>query len=106
MYQLYTAKHKKSVAVFLYHIKSIFTVKALCLISSIVTGITVTAVNGILNYTKYAEHYKETNIGYFIAVLAVTFVSATVVTFAFIQFVCYLNIKKQTKIEKRLEEDE
>jgi len=28
------------------------------LISGIVTGIIITAINGVLNYPKYAEHYK------------------------------------------------
>ncbi|MGI6097632.1 MAG: DUF6773 family protein, partial [Dethiobacteria bacterium] len=35
----------------------------------IVTGIVVTAITGVSNYTQYAEHYKEDGIGYFIAVL-------------------------------------
>lgn len=80
--------------------------KAIPFVNSIVAGIVVTAINGVLNYTQYAEQYKEDGIGYFIAVLAVTFISATVSTFVVLSYLNYLNKKKQAKIQKKLDEME
>jgi hypothetical protein len=80
--------------------------KSIPLVNSIVTGITVTVINGVLNYTRYAEHYKEDGIGFFIATLAVTFISATVSVFILLSCLSYLNKKKQAKIQKQLDEDE
>jgi hypothetical protein len=80
--------------------------KSIPLVNSIVTGITVTVINGVLNYTRYAEHYKEDSIGFFIATLAVSFISATVSVFILLSCLSYLNKKKQAKIQKQLDEDE
>ncbi|MDD3174151.1 MAG: hypothetical protein PHF63_10965 [Herbinix sp.] len=80
--------------------------KAVPIVNSIVVGIVVTSINGVLNYTQYAEHYKEDGIGYFIAVLAVTFISATVPVFVILSCLDYLNKKKQAKIQKQLDEEE
>jgi large-conductance mechanosensitive channel len=80
--------------------------KAISFVNSIVAGIVVTAINGVLNYTQYAEQYKEDGIGYFIAVLAVTFISATVSVFVVLSCLNYLNKKKQAKIQKQLDEKE
>lgn len=60
------------------------------MVNSIVTGIVVTAINGVSNYTQYAERYKEDGLGYFVAM----------------SFVGYLNKKKQAEIQKQLDEDE
>ncbi|MBE5991977.1 MAG: hypothetical protein E7247_06240 [Paenibacillaceae bacterium] len=76
------------------------------LLNSIVTGVVVTSINGVLNYSKYADKYKEDGIGYFIAVLAVTLISATIGSFIVLSFFDYLNNKKQEKIQKQLDEDE
>lgn len=73
---------------------------------SIVTGIIVTVANGVLNYTQYAEQYREDGIGYFIAVLAVTFLSATVSAYVVLSCLKYLNAKRQAKIQKQLDEKE
>ena len=78
---------------------------AITFVNSIVAGIVVTAINGVLNYTKYAEQYKEDGIGYFIAALAVTFISATVPVFLVLSYLNYLNKKKQAKIQKQLDEE-
>lgn len=75
------------------------------LMNSIVTGIIVTAINGVLNYIRYAEHYKG-NIGLFIAGLAVFFISVTVSIFVVLLFVKHLNKKRQAKIQKQLDEEE
>lgn len=80
--------------------------KGIPLVNSIVTGVAVTSINGVLNYTKYADKYKEDGIGYFIAVLAVTLISATIGSFIVLSFLGYLNNKKQEKIQKQLDEDE
>lgn len=80
--------------------------KGILLVNSLVAGIAVTAINGVLNYAQYAERYKADGIGYFIAVLVITFISATVSTLAVQAFFAYLNQKKQAQIQKRLDEDE
>lgn len=80
--------------------------KSIPFVNSIVMGVVVTAINGILNYSKYGEKYKADGIGYFIAVLAVTFVSATIGCYIVLSCLGYLNNKKQEKIQKQLDEDE
>ena len=80
--------------------------KGLLLLNSMVAGIAVAAINGVLNYTQYSEQYKADGIGYFFAVLAITFFSATVLTFAVLSFFNYLNLKKQSSIQKRLDQSE
>jgi Na+/melibiose symporter-like transporter len=80
--------------------------KTIPIMNSIVTGIVVTAITGVSNYTQYAEHYKEDGIGYFIAVLAITFISATVFSFVVLYCFHYLNKKKQARIQKQLDEEE
>ncbi|WP_195198918.1 DUF6773 family protein [Faecalispora jeddahensis] len=80
--------------------------KAFPFVNSVVTGIVITTINGVLNYTQYAEQYREDGIGYFIAVLAVTFISATVLTYVVLSSLKYLNAKRQAKIQKQLDEKE
>ncbi len=79
--------------------------RSIPLVNSIVAGIVVTVINGVLNYTKYAEHYED-NIGLFIATLAITFIGATAFCFAVLSFLNYLNKKKQEKIQKQLDDEE
>ncbi len=79
---------------------------AIPLVNSIVAGLVVTVINGVLNYVQYAEKYKEEGIVYFIAVLAVTFISATISTFVVMSCLNYLNKKNQTRIQKQLDEKE
>jgi len=80
--------------------------KRIPLVNSMVVGITVTTINGVLNYTEYTESYQEDGIGYFITFLAVTFISAVVSAFAVLSYLNYLNKKKQAKIENQLEQEE
>jgi len=80
--------------------------KAIPFVNSIVTGTVVTTINGVLNYAQYAERYQEDGIGYFLVVLAITFISATISTFVVLSFFGYLNKKKQAQIQKQLDEDE
>ncbi len=79
---------------------------AIPLVNSIIVGITVTMINGIFNYIRYAEQYKEDGIGYFIAVLAITFISATVSAFVVLFTLDCINKKKQEEIKKQLDEKE
>ncbi len=80
--------------------------KGIVLVNSIVTGTIVTITNGVLNYTKYADKYREDGIGFFISVLAVTFISATVSAYVVLLCFDYLNKRKQAKIQKQLDEDD
>ena len=75
------------------------------LLNSLVCGITATVIFGILNYSSYSENY-ENNIGFFIAALAVFFISITVLSFAMVSFFVYMNKKRQAKIQKQLDEEE
>ncbi len=80
--------------------------KSIPFINGIVAGIVVTAINGVLNYTQYADRYKEDGLGYFFAVLAITFISATIGSFSVLFAISYINKKKQDKIKKLLDEEE
>ncbi|MDR1689358.1 MAG: hypothetical protein LBS21_12200 [Clostridiales bacterium] len=79
---------------------------AIPLLNSIVAGITVTVINGVLNFVKYGERYKETGAGVFAATLVFTFIGTTIFAFAVLSCVKYLNGKRQAQILKRLDEDE
>ena len=75
------------------------------LINSVVAGIVGTTINGVLNYSRYSEHYED-NIGLFIAVLGITFFSIAAFTFVVLSCLNYLNMKKQAKLLRRLDDDE
>ena len=79
--------------------------KAMPLMNSLVTGIIATTIQGVLNYSKYSTHY-ETNVGLFIATLAIFFVSITVFVFAVISFLVYINRKNQARVQKQFDENE
>jgi hypothetical protein len=80
--------------------------KAIPFVNSIVTGLVVAAITGFLNYKQYSEQYEEDGIIYFIAVLAITFISAAVSAFVVLSFLDHLNKRKQAKIQKHLDEME
>jgi len=80
--------------------------KSIPLVISIVVGIVVTAINGVLNHSQYSEHYATDGIGFFIAALVFTFISSSIFTFAVLSLMSYLNKKKQAQIQKQLDEDE
>ena len=75
-------------------------------INSIIVGIVVTTVNGVLHYSQYSEQYKTDGIGFFIATLAVTFICSGILTFVTLSLISFLNKKKQIQIQKQLDEDE
>ena len=76
------------------------------LIGSLIGATIVTAINGVLNYSEHAELYAETGYGYFIAALAVTFISSFAFTFIILLCISFVNKRKLAQIEKRLEEEE
>jgi hypothetical protein len=80
--------------------------KTIPFVNSIVAGIVVTAINGVCNYAQYGERYQETGMGYFFAVLAITFISTALFTFAVLSLMKVLNKKRQAQIGKRLDDDE
>lgn len=80
--------------------------KATTFLNSVVAGIVVASMNGVLNYTQYSEKYSNDGIGYFLAMLAVTFISATIAVYVVLSCLNYLNTKNQAKIQKRLDEKE
>ena len=75
-------------------------------VNSMVVGIVVTVINGVLNHSQYSERYTTDGIGFFIAALVFTFISSSIFTFAVLSLMSYLNKKKQVQIQKRLDEDE
>ena len=79
--------------------------KAMPIMNSLVTGTIATAVHGVLNYSRYSGHY-QTNMGLYIASLAIFFVSVVISVYILLSLLLYLNKKKQAKIKKQLDEDE
>jgi len=76
------------------------------LINSLVSGVVVTLVTGVLNYLENAERYKIDGIGYFIAMLAITLISSSVFTYIILSCANFFNNKKQAQIEKEMDENE
>lgn len=81
------------------------SLKITILINSVVAGIVVTIINGILNYIKYGVHYKGKP-GFFVAGLAIMFVSATIGTFVILLVLDFINNKRQEQIKKKLDKEE
>ena len=77
--------------------------KIIPLINSLILAGLVTTINGIANYSTYADQYKTDGMGYFMAVLLVTFISAWLSAYLVLLFMAYLSKRKQEKIEKRLD---
>lgn len=80
--------------------------KSILLLYAFVAGIAVTVVNGVLNYMQYIDRYRADGIGGFMAVLAVTFISAILCCLALLAFFGYLNKRKQEKLQRQLDEEE
>ncbi len=80
--------------------------KRILLLYSLLAGFMVTILNGIRNYINYADVYKRNGIGYFIAVLFITFISAAALVFIILSCLNYLSIRKQEKIQKQFDENE
>ncbi len=76
------------------------------IVRSIIVGITVTAVSGTLLYSRNGEQYQGNGIGYFIVILAGTFVGVSILSYAASYPLYYLNKKKQAEIQRRLDEAE
>lgn len=75
------------------------------LIYSLLTGLVVTVINGMSNYYKYIDKYKD-NLGLFIASLFFVFVSVVIITLAILAIIYFINDKNQKQIEKDLDDDE
>ena len=73
--------------------------KVMVVVNSVITALTVTTINGVFRYRAYEEHFTD-ELGLFILTLAITFVSAFVITFAILFTSFLLNKKRQEKIEK------
>ena len=79
--------------------------KAMLLINSFMTGIIATTIHGVLNYSRYSEHY-ENNVGLFIAGLAIFFISITIFIFAVLSVLVHLSKKREVRIQRQLDDDE
>lgn len=75
-------------------------------INSLVCGITVTAINTILNYGKYSDRVKLPSMVNTLLVAVVTFISATITAFIALELLHCANKKKQHKIESDLDDNE
>lgn len=73
--------------------------------SSIIAGIAVTVVTGILNYIKYAEKY-EGKLVFFAISLLIIFISAVICTFAVFALIGFINNRKLNQLQKKLDEEE
>lgn len=76
------------------------------LICSIAAGAIVTVINGVLNYMEYADKYMKDGIGYFIALLIITFISASLLAYITLYSVRWLNSKRQSAIQHKMDQSE
>jgi hypothetical protein len=79
--------------------------RSMPILNSFITGLTITVINGVMNYTRYAESYRD-HFGTFFLTLGVTFVCGTLGAFATLSLLNFMNSKKQQQIQKRLDEEE
>jgi len=79
--------------------------KKLVVVNSVICGLLVSVINGVLKYPTI-EEYVRNNWGFFIFTQAITFVAATVFTFAVFFIIYLLNNKRQKQIDKKLNEDD
>lgn len=75
------------------------------LTNGIVTGLTVTVVSGVLNYTRNADKYKG-NLRLIGSTLLITFVTAMASSFAVMFLFQYVNGKRQKQIKEKLDAEE
>lgn len=80
--------------------------KAIVISAIIILSLAVSISNGIKNFSLYGERYTGIFDIYFIAVLAVTFVSAAISISAIFALLYWLNSKGQQRIEKKLSEED
>lgn len=80
--------------------------KSADLICSLSAGTIVTVVNGVLNYMRYADKYLKDGIGYFIAVLIITFIAAFLLAYVTLYSVRRINFKRQSAIQYKMDQSE
>ena len=76
------------------------------ILQSVFTGIIIAIITTIQNYFSYGEIVKDTIVFNAIAVGAVSFISASIMTFLVLKLFAYLNDKKQEKINADLNDEE
>lgn len=76
------------------------------LLVSTVVALIVNILNGFTNYTRYNNFYLKDGLGTFVAVLAITFLSAFLLTYVVATIVNQLNQHRQAAINKKLDEIE
>lgn len=79
--------------------------KRTTLLSSVVTGITITAVSWVLGYSGYAGGDTQ-RLRAIVFTLAATFVCGTAGSFIVMLLLGFINDKRQKQIEKMLEDEE
>ena len=79
--------------------------KIMLVVKSMIIALAVAAINGVYRYIEYEEHFTD-EIGLFILTLAITFVSAFVVTFTVLFALYLINKKRQEKIEANFIDDD
>ncbi len=78
----------------------------LIIIQSLLVGLTIAIINTVQNYFQYSGVVEDTIVKHTVMVAVISFVSATVGTFAVLKVLSYFNRKKQEKINKDLDEEE
>lgn len=72
----------------------------------LVTSLIISIVNGIRNYSLYGDKYTSIFDKYFIAVLVITFISATAFISTVAIILYWFNRKGQQRIDKKLNEED
>lgn len=80
--------------------------KRMPLIHSLIAGLTVTTVTGGINYSQYAGKYQVDGIGYFLAMLLVTFLGSTAISYLAAWLFYHQNTVTQKKIQQQLDDEE
>lgn len=80
--------------------------KAVIVSAVLALSLAISIINGIKNYSLYGDKYTGIFDGAFIAVLVITFISATVFISVVFALLYWFNRKGQQRIEKKLDEED
>jgi len=80
--------------------------KVLTVSAILISSLVISIISGIRNYCLYGDKYTGIFDGHFIAVLMVTFISASVFISVVFVILYWFNMKGQQSIEKKLNEED
>ncbi|MDD3889782.1 MAG: hypothetical protein PHR65_07660 [Syntrophomonadaceae bacterium] len=80
--------------------------KVLTVSAIIALSLAISIINGIRNYSLYGDKYTGLFDGHFVAVLVITFISASVFITVVFALLYWFNRKGQQRIEKKLNDED